>query len=44
MALAQKYNVPWIETSARDGTNISEIFAILGKSIADKFERSAGSN
>lgn len=37
MQLAQKYNVPWIETSARDGTNINELFGILGKAIAEKF-------
>lgn len=42
MQLGQKYNVPWIETSARDGTNINELFGILGKAIADKFEKSSG--
>ncbi|KAK8897469.1 hypothetical protein M9Y10_015421 [Tritrichomonas musculus] len=30
---ADEYKIPYFETSAKDGTNVSEIFAYLGKTI-----------
>ena len=35
-ALADSYNIPFMETSAKEGTNIQECFLTIGKDIADK--------
>ena len=34
--LADSYNIPFMETSAKEGTNIQECFQTIGKDIADK--------
>jgi len=34
--LADSYNIPFMETSAKEGTNIQECFQNIGKDIADK--------
>lgn len=38
LLLAEKYRVPFLETSAKEGTNINEIFFTLGQKMADKFK------
>lgn len=35
-ALADSYNIPFMETSAKEGINIQECFMTIGKDIADK--------
>lgn len=35
-ALASKYNVPFVECSAKDNYNISEIFTTIGKPIKER--------
>jgi len=39
MLLAEKYKVPFLEASAKEGTNINEIFQLLGQKMVDKFKR-----
>lgn len=40
MILAEKYKVPFLETSAKEGININEIFQLLGQKMAEKFRSS----
>ena len=37
-SVATKYNVDFIETSAKEGTNISQLFELIAKKIKDKKE------
>lgn len=37
--LANKYHIPFLECSAKDGTNIDEIFYTLGKNIKPLLEK-----
>ena len=35
--LAQKYNIPFFETSAKNGTHVNEVFEKLGADVIEKF-------
>lgn len=37
-ALARLHEIPFIETSALEGTNISKIFELLGQSLKKKLD------
>jgi GTPase SAR1 family protein len=37
--LAQQYNIPFMEVSAKENINISEVFMTLGKGIKEKLMR-----
>lgn len=37
--LAEKYAMPFLEVSAKDGTNVEEIFQTLGREIKDDVDR-----
>ena len=37
-SVATKYNADFIETSAKEGTNISQLFELIAKKIKDKKE------
>jgi hypothetical protein len=37
--LAKKYSMPFLEVSAKDGTNIDEIFYTLGKGIKQNYDK-----
>lgn len=37
--LAAQYNMPFLEVSAKNGTNIDEIFQIIGHEIKEKVEQ-----
>lgn len=43
-ALAQELGLPFIESSAKDDSNVNEIFFTLAKLIQDKIDRNAMSN
>jgi Ras-related protein Rab-8A len=40
--LAEKYKVPFLETSAKEGTNINEMFQVLGEKMVEKFKNTVG--
>lgn len=42
--LAKKYHIPFLECSAKDGTNIEEIFFTLGKNIKQSFDKEASTD
>ena len=37
-ALAAKYGIPFLETSAVDGTNVSEVFEAIGRQVLERYE------
>jgi hypothetical protein len=37
--LAEKLNVPFIEVSAKEDTNIQKLFSIFGKIVKNKIEK-----
>ncbi|CAD8198123.1 unnamed protein product [Paramecium pentaurelia] len=39
MKMAQKYNIPYFETSAKEGTNINDTFQQIAKQIKEQIEK-----
>ncbi|CAD8114469.1 unnamed protein product [Paramecium primaurelia] len=39
LKMAQKYNIPYFETSAKDGTNINDTFQQIAKTIKEQLEK-----
>jgi GTPase SAR1 family protein len=39
--MADKYNMPFIETSAKEGTNVNKVFEELGRAIITDFNKLA---